>query len=168
MNARVLLLNQSYEPISICTVKKAVILTFLGKAEIVADNQSRSLHSVSRVYPWPSVIRLKRFVRLPYKEIILTRKNVLRRDKHRCAYCGRGDLPLTMDHIVPKAKGGNDSWDNLVAACMPCNNRKGDRTPTEADLVLKVKPYRPSFLMFIINSVSRIDETWKPFLYHTR
>jgi 5-methylcytosine-specific restriction endonuclease McrA len=127
----------------------------------------RQLHSVSDSYPWPSVIRLNNFIKLPYKDIILTRKNILRRDKHKCGYCGRGDLPLTVDHILPKARGGVDSWENLITACLPCNNRKGDRTPSEANIQLRIKPFRPNYIMFIINSVGRIDENWKPFLYQS-
>lgn len=167
LNARVLLLNQSYEPIAICNVKKAIILLFLEKAELVSDNQSLALHSARQVLPWPSVIRLNNYIKLPYKDIILTRKNILRRDKHKCGYCGRSDLPLTIDHIIPKSRGGRDTWDNLVAACLLCNNKKGDKTPDESDLSLRIKPYRPNYIMFIINSVSRLDENWKPFLYQS-
>ncbi len=140
---------------------------YLGKAELVSKSNSKILHSVSKEFPLPTVVRLGKYVHLPYKDILLTRKNILRRDKHKCAYCGRGDLPLTVDHILPKARGGGDTWDNLVAACLPCNNRKGDRTPAEANIKLLVKPYHPSFIMFLANSVSRLDDTWKPFLYQT-
>ncbi len=103
---------------------------------------------------------------MPYKKIILTRRNILRRDNHKCAYCGRGDLPLTIDHIIPRSKGGDDSWENLVAACLPCNNSKGDRTPDEANLKLKYKPYAPSHIMFIKTTAGRFDDTWKPYLFH--
>lgn len=167
LNARVLLLNQSYEPISICNVKKAVILIFLGKAQLVTDNKSLALRTVTRTFPWPSVVRLNSYVRLPFKDIILTRKNILRRDKHKCGYCGRSDLQLTIDHIIPKARGGEDSWENLVSACLKCNNKKGDRTPEQAGIKLRIKPYRPNYVMFLVNSVSRIDNEWKPFLYQS-
>jgi len=96
---------------------------------------------------------------------VLTRKNILRRDLYKCAYCGRGDLPLTIDHIVPKVKGGIDSWNNLVCACTFCNNKKGDQTPEEANLPLIIKPFKPSHIMFIKNVVGRLDESWKPYLY---
>jgi 5-methylcytosine-specific restriction endonuclease McrA len=111
------------------------------------------------------VIRLSRFVSLPYKKVILSRKNILRRDAYRCAYCGRGDLPLTIDHIIPRAKGGTDSWENLVCACTVCNNRKGDRTPEEANMPLHTVPFKPSHIMFIKNVVGKLDENWKPYLY---
>lgn len=106
------------------------------------------------------------YIKLPYKKIILTRKNILKRDKHKCGYCGRGDIPLTIDHIMPKARGGGDNWDNLVAACMTCNNKKGDRTPQEAAMPLRIKPYKPNYIIFITNTVNRLDESWKPYLFH--
>lgn len=102
---------------------------------------------------------------MPYKKVFLTRKNVLRRDSFRCAYCGRGDLPLTVDHIIPKARGGQDTWENLVCACTVCNNKKGDRTLEESGFQLLVKPFVPSHIMFIKNFVSKLDENWKPYLF---
>lgn len=138
---------------------------FLGKAELVADDKRKSLNSVTSAFPWPSVIRLNDFVKVPYKKIILTRKNILKRDGHKCAYCGRGDLTLTLDHVVPRSRGGDDSWENLVAACLPCNNKKGNRTPEEANMILRRKPYKPNHIMFLTNSVNRLDEVWKPYLF---
>lgn len=132
---------------------------------MVLDDKRKSLKTVSRAYPWPSVIRLSRFVTVPYKKVILSRKNILRRDAYKCSYCGRGDLPLTIDHIVPKARGGNDSWENLVCACTSCNNKKGDRTPDEARMNLHSVPFKPSHIMFIKNVVGKLDENWKPYLY---
>jgi len=161
------LLNQSYEPLTVCNVKKAVILIILGKAELIAPNEKRKLHTVSMTFPWPSVIRLSDYIKVPYKKLILTRRNILRRDNHKCVYCGRGDLPLTIDHIHPKSKGGDDSWENLVAACMPCNNKKGGRTPEEADMKLRAKPYAPNHIHFMTNNSGRIDETWKPYLFQS-
>jgi 5-methylcytosine-specific restriction endonuclease McrA len=99
--------------------------------------------------------------------VVLTRKNILRREMYKCAYCGRGHLPLTIDHVIPKARGGIDSWENLVAACTVCNNKKGDRTPAEVNMQLRNKPYKPSHILFIKNSVAKIDENWKPYLYIT-
>lgn len=160
-----LLLNQSYEPLTLCTTKKALLLIFLHKAELVTNNPKLTVRTVNKSFPWPSVIRLKSYVSVPYKNINLTRKNILRRDNHKCVYCGRGDLAFTIDHVIPKSKGGKDTWENLVTACLPCNNKKGNRTPQEADLILKVKPYKPNFIMFILNSVSRIDDNWRPYLF---
>ncbi len=133
---------------------------------MIADNQRKKIHSISNAFPWPTVIRLNDFIRVPYKKIILTRRNILKRDGHKCAYCGRGDLPLTIDHVIPKSKGGDESWENLVAACLPCNNRKGDRIPDEVDMQLRIRPYTPNHIMFIKTSAGRVDETWKPYLFH--
>jgi 5-methylcytosine-specific restriction endonuclease McrA len=133
---------------------------------LIADNQRKKIHSISNAFPWPTVIRLNDFIRVPYKKIILTRRNILKRDGHKCAYCGRGDLPLTIDHVIPKSKGGDESWENLVAACLPCNNRKGDRIPDEVDMQLRIRPYTPNHIMFIKTSAGRVDETWKPYLFH--
>jgi 5-methylcytosine-specific restriction endonuclease McrA len=138
---------------------------YLGKAELVLNDDGKSLRSMREIYPWPSIIRLSRFVRVPFKKVVLTRKNILRRDNFRCTYCGRGDLTLTIDHLVPKARGGDDSWENLVSACTRCNNKKGDRTPHEAGMKLSIKPFKPSHIMFLKNVVGRIDEKWKPYLY---
>ena len=142
-----------------------MVLMYLGKAELVLDNKRKKLRTVNRAFPWPSIIRLSYFVRVPYKRVVLTRKNILRRDSYKCAYCGRSDLPLTIDHIVPRAKGGNDSWENLICACTICNNKKGDRTPLEASMELLYRPFKPSHIMFIKNVVGKLDENWKPYLY---
>ncbi|MCG6914674.1 HNH endonuclease [bacterium BMS3Abin03] len=160
-----MILNQSYEPLTVCNIKKAIILLYLGKAEIIQQDEKKKIRSVTVYYNWPSVIRLSRFVKVPYKRVVLTRKNILRRDSYRCGYCGRGDLRLTIDHIIPKARGGTDSWDNLISACTVCNNKKGDRTPEEANMMMLTKPFKPSHIMFIKNVVGKIDENWKPYLY---
>lgn len=133
----------------------------------MANRTDKQIRSAFSSYPWPSVIRLSRFIQIPYKKVILNRKNILKRDSYKCAYCGRSDLPLTVDHIIPRARGGEDTWENLVAACLTCNNRKGNRTPEEANLKLKVKPYKPSHIVFMSNIVSKMDENWKPFLFQS-
>ncbi len=128
-------------------------------------DRKKELHSTTQIFPWPSIIKLKQYISVPYKRVVLTRKNILRRDAYKCGYCGRGDLPLTIDHIIPKAKGGSDSWENLICACTLCNNKKGDRTPIEANMNLLSKPFKPSHIMFIKTVVGKLDETWKPYLY---
>lgn len=160
-----MVLNQSYEPLTVCTLKKAILLIFLGKAEIVQKDDRKSIRTMKSNFPWPSVIRISKYIKVPYKKVILSRKNILRRDNYKCAYCGRSDLMLTVDHVVPKARGGSDSWENLVTACTRCNNIKGDRTPEEANMKLLIKPFKPSHIIFIKNIVSKIDEKWKPYLY---
>ncbi len=146
-------------------MRKAIVLIYLGKAETVINDERKSLHSINKTYPWPSIIRISKFVKVPYKKVVMTRKNILRRDGFKCAYCGRSDIPLTIDHIIPKARGGDDTWENLVAACTICNNKKGDRTPEEAKMRLLFQPFKPSHIVFIKNVVGRLDERWKPYLY---
>ena len=160
-----LVLNHNYEPLSVCNVKKAVILLFLGKAELIEASNGRSLHSISMTMPFPSIVRLSVYVRLPFKKIVLSRKNILRRDGHRCQYCGRAEVPLTVDHVIPRARGGQDTWENLVAACVRCNNKKGDRLPGEAMMTLNRKPIRPNHVMFIRDFVGSVDDGWKPYLF---
>jgi len=160
-------LNKSYEPISICTIKKALTLFFLKKAEIITSNENKLIHSAYSAFPIPTVIRLNYYINKPFNEVLLNRKNILRRDKHVCAYCGRGDLPLTIDHITPKSMGGEDTWNNLITACLPCNNKKGNRTPQQAEMVLLYKPYKPTFVRFLVNSLNRVDENWKTFLFQS-
>lgn len=142
-----------------------MVLIFLGKAELVENNLNKVVHSASREYPWPSVIRLNSYIHVPYKKILLTRKNILKRDNHKCAYCGRGDITLTIDHIIPRSRGGEDTWDNLVAACNKCNNLKGDSTPEEAGMQLRTRPYTPNHILFIKNTVNRLENSWKPYLF---
>jgi 5-methylcytosine-specific restriction endonuclease McrA len=161
----VLVLNQNYEPLSVCNVKKAIMLLFLRKAELLEASNGKVIRSVSLTMPFPSVVRLSSFVRIPYKKIILSRKNILRRDGHRCQYCGRGDVPLTLDHIHPRSKGGEDSWENLVAACVKCNNKKGDSLPEEAGMPLLRVPMKPNHVTFLRHFVGNLDDRWKPYLF---
>ena len=116
LNRNVLVLNQDYEPIAICNAKKAIILVYLGKAEIV-ESYSYRIRSVSRTMPFPCVVRLQIYIYRPFKPVMLNRKNILRRDHHTCQYCGKKSGPMTVDHIIPKQYGGKHSWENLVAAC---------------------------------------------------
>jgi 5-methylcytosine-specific restriction endonuclease McrA len=164
MNGHVLILNQDYSVLTVASVERAVILLILQKADLVEALPGRSLRSPSRHLPWPSIVRLRAYVAVPYKRIMMSRKNVLRRDRFRCQYCGSRDS-LTIDHVLPKSRGGKDTWENLVAACTPCNNRKGNRTPEEANMRLLRKPFRPSHVMFIRDYIGALDDTWKPYLF---
>lgn len=165
LSGKVLILNQNYEPLSVCSVQKAIILLWLGKAELVATCSNRSIRTVRAFYPYPSVVRLPRYIHIPYKKVELTRKNILRRDNHRCAYCGRTTPPLTVDHILPRSRSGSDTWENLVAACVRCNNRKGNRTPEEANMQLRIRPFRPNHVTFIRNVIGAVESEWEPFLF---
>lgn len=164
MNGHVLVLNQDYSALTVCGVERAVVLMHLQKVHLVESVDGKYVRSPSVRIPWPSIIRLKGYKRVPYKRVVLSRKNVMRRDGMRCQYCGSSKR-LTIDHVLPKSRGGKDTWENLVTACVPCNNRKGDRTPKEAGMKLKREPFRPSHVMFIRDFVGTVDETWKPYLF---
>jgi 5-methylcytosine-specific restriction endonuclease McrA len=164
LKKNVLILNQNYEPIAICNVRKAVILVFLGKAEIVESLDSE-IRSVSFSMAFPSVVRLNIYIYKPYSAVVLNRKNIHRRDRHTCQYCGKKNVPLTVDHIIPKQYGGKESWDNLVCACVRCNNRKGNKTPDQAGMNLLKKPNKPSHLFFLQFFIEKPHETWRPYLF---
>jgi 5-methylcytosine-specific restriction endonuclease McrA len=102
---------------------------------------------------------------VPYRRVELSRKNILRRDGFRCQYCGSHSHPLTLDHVIPKSRGGGDAWENLVAACIPCNNRKGSRTPEEAGLRLLSYPRKPNHIVFLSHFMGKVDEPWKQYLF---
>lgn len=164
LSGHVLVLNQDYRAISVCSVERAVVLLLLHKAELVHADPMRRIRSSRDQHPWPSIVRLKMYVHVPYKKIMLSRRNLLRRDRFRCQYCGSTDR-LTLDHVLPKSRGGKDTWENLVAACVPCNNRKGSRTPEEAAMPLTRRPFRPSHVMFIRDYIGTLDDHWKPYLF---
>lgn len=164
LSGHVLVLNQDYQALTITSVQRAIILLLLQKAELIEAEEKRFVRSPNRRVPWPSIVRLKAYVRVPYKRVLLTRKNVIQRDAHRCQYCGASDR-ITIDHVMPRSRGGKDTWTNLVAACVPCNNRKGNNTPEEAGMTLARKPFRPSYVMYIRDFVGSLDHSWKPYLY---
>ncbi len=137
--SKVLVLNASYEPLNITSWRRAVVLIIKGKAERVEHNGK----VVYAGFPLPTVIRLRHYVRVPYKEIPLTRRNILQRDNHTCQYCGYSGEGLTLDHVVPRSRGGGDTWENMVTACVRCNVHKGNRTPREAQMPLANPPRRP-------------------------
>jgi len=169
LNESVLVLNSTYEAINICNVKRAIVLIFNGSA-VVQENNSHKIHSPSITIDSPSVIRLTRFINLVNKQVVLTRKNVLIRDKNTCQYCGKKFSPseLTMDHIIPKARGGHTKWDNVVACCKKCNNKKGRKTPWQANMSLTKKPSSPNYIYFlhIMRHIGNKNETWMKYLYH--
>ena len=135
------------------------------KAEIVEERTNAAIRSVRGRYPFPSVIRLSAYLRVPFKKIELSRKNILRRDGMRCNYCGKTSSPLTVDHIIPRSRGGNDTWENLTCACVKCNNKKGNRTPDEANMRLITTPKKPHHVLFLKHYLGKVDETWRPYLF---
>lgn len=160
--SKVLVLNASYEPLNITSWRRAVILLLKGKAEQIEHNGKL----IAQNLPLPTVIRLRSYVKIPYKEISLSRRNVLHRDSYTCQYCADRRHDLTIDHIVPRSRGGGDTWDNVVAACLRCNVKKGDRTPREAGMPLMTTPRRPvSHVSFEISKHSLSGQTsWDKYL----
>lgn len=136
----VLVLNASYEPLNITTWRRAMVMLIKGKAEGLEHDADQRVRADLLL---PTVIRLRQFVRVPYKPLPLTRRNVLQRDGHVCQYCGFHGEPLSIDHVLPRSRGGTDVWENVTTACVPCNTRKGNRTPREAGMPLRQEPHRP-------------------------
>jgi 5-methylcytosine-specific restriction endonuclease McrA len=161
---QVLVLNASYEPLNVCSVRRAHVLVFKGKAEVI-EELGVPLHSASSTFPWPHVIRLITYVRVPRAvQRKISRRALFARDGWRCVYCGTGSGRLTLDHVVPRSRGGESVWENVVTACAPCNHRKGNRTLEEARMVLLHLPKPPAPVLFIHLAASRIPTGWQPYL----
>jgi len=162
----VLLLNQNYEPLNVCRVRRAIVLLAKGKAEPLAHHK-RPLRTPAHEVPRPSVIRLRYYVRRPRPTIKLSRREVLVRDAHTCQYCGTRGTDMTIDHVKPRRLGGRRRWDNLVTACRPCNLRKAGRTPLGANMRLLRRPTHPrSPYSHLIGRFfnGRLDPAWAPYL----
>lgn len=160
---RTLVLNAGFEPLAVVTFRRALLLVFTDKATVLAADEENPVVGPNQVMPRPTVILLKRYVRMPHRRSIhVSRRGVLRRDSHRCAYCGRG--ASTIDHIVPRSRGGLSSWENLVAACHACNSAKGDRTLAELGWKLRFAPGKPRGTQWFITELDRPVEAWSPFL----
>jgi 5-methylcytosine-specific restriction endonuclease McrA len=138
---RTLVLNAGFEPLAVVSFRRAIVLVLNDKATIlVADDLP--VVTGSLILDRPSVILLTRYVKVPFgRSVPVSRRGVLRRDGHRCAYCGHG--AATVDHVLPRSRGGPDAWENLVACCVRCNNLKGDRTPEEMGWTLRALPRTP-------------------------
>lgn len=166
INLPVLVLNQSCEPLDICRVRRAVVLIYQNKAEML-ENGSGFIHSASREFPVPSVIRLAFMIRRPRRSARkLSRLEVFRRDRYTCQYCGRETRQLTLDHVVPRYRDGQHTWENVVSACVSCNRRKAGRTPQEAGMRLIRQPYRPSDdgLFYIPAHYPHTRSEWQKYL----
>jgi 5-methylcytosine-specific restriction endonuclease McrA len=160
----VLVLNATYEPINVCTVRRAVVLLLKEKAEIL-EHAEFVLHSATSTLPRPTVIRLVSYVRVPRDthRRKITRRAVFARDDWTCQYCGaRGNL--TVDHVIPRSKGGSSTWENIVASCAPCNRRKGDALPRQAGMELRRPPRTPSAHVFIQVASPTIPVAWRRYL----
>ncbi len=160
---RTLVLNAGYEPLAVVSFKRALILVLNKKATVLAQSGEQLVHSASAEYELPSVILLQRYVRVPStRNIPVSRRGVLRRDGHHCAYCGKS--ANTIDHVQPKSRGGKDTWENLVACCLKCNNAKSDKTLAELGWVLKTTPRMPQGAAWTVRGAERLEPSWDDFL----
>lgn len=165
---RVLVLNASYEPINVCTMRRAAVLVLKERAEVL-ERRDGVLHSERLDLERPCVIRLVRYVRVPrdVHRRKITRRAVLARDSYTCQYCGRESAGLTVDHVIPRSRGGSSHWDNIVAACAPCNRKKGSKLPTEASMPLRAAPRPPGPNVFIRIASPRVPDAWEQYLLAT-
>jgi 5-methylcytosine-specific restriction endonuclease McrA len=160
--SKALVLNATYEPLCVVPVRRAVVLVLKDKAEVL-HAADRELHSEHTTMPVPSVIRLTYFVKVPFRaRAALNRRAVFARDGNRCQYCGA--TAENIDHVVPRSRGGQHIWENVVAACRPCNTRKEDRSVHEAGLVLRRRPSAPKELTWVIVAVGSVHPQWEPYL----
>ncbi|MGH9613284.1 MAG: HNH endonuclease [Bryobacteraceae bacterium] len=165
----VLVLNASYEPINVCAARRALVLVLKGVAS-AEEHSHGQVHSARQALRVPSVIRLLEYRRIPQQTRALSRKNILMRDRYTCQYCHR-TLPsgeLTLDHVVPRSRAGETAWENLVACCHPCNNRKGSRTPDEAGMKLArvPKPFSLHTSRHLMRLLAKSDDQWRKYLFY--
>jgi 5-methylcytosine-specific restriction endonuclease McrA len=158
-------LNASYEPINVCTVRRAAVLLLKNRAEIL-EKGDWPLHAESITLSRPVVIRLLAYVRIPRDahRRKITRRAVFARDRWTCQYCGHERGNLTVDHVIPRSRGGRSVWENIVASCAPCNRRKGNRLPQEIRMHPKRNPRPPGPTVFIRIAAPRPPEAWEPYL----
>ncbi len=170
MQTPVLVLNASYEPINICGARRALVLVLKGVAK-TEEEQGAILHAARTRMPLPSVIRLLEYRRIPHQTRALSRKNILLRDRNTCQYCAAvmNAAELTLDHVIPRSRGGASTWENLVACCHPCNRRKGNQLLHEQDAMHLLREPRPFSLhtsRHIMRMIGNSDQKWRKYLYY--
>ena len=159
---RALVLNASFEPLCVVSTRRALLLVLDQKAELLAAGAGL-FRSERRSFPEPSVVRLSHYVKVPYQaRIALNRRAVFARDNHRCQYCGAA--AENIDHVIPRSRGGTHTWDNVVAACRPCNTRKEDRYLHETNLRLRRPPSIPRERLFVLIATGGVRPDWEPYL----
>ena len=160
---RTLVLNAGYEPLAVVSFKRALLLVMNDRATVLESVVDDPVWTTSTVYDRPAVIVLTHYIRLPKtRRTPATRRGVLRRDAFRCAYCG--ESASTIDHVLPRSRGGDGSWENLVACCLRCNNIKSDRTPQEMGWELRIKPRAPRGGTWVVRGAERAEASWEPYL----
>ena len=165
INLPVLVLNQSYEPLNICRVRRAVVLLYQGKAEML-ENGTGFIHSANYAFSVPSVIRLACMIKYRRHERKLTRLEVFHRDRYTCQYCGKETRQLTLDHVIPRHRGGQHTWENVVSACISCNRRKAGKTPhkAEMELIRRPSPPRSNIPFYIPYHYLQTQIEWQKYL----
>lgn len=166
MNSPVLVLNQNYEPLNVCNARRALVMVLGGKAEVLELN-GHDIRTPTEAYRCPSVIRLASLIRRPRPRLKLSRREVFARDRHLCQYCGKHTRDLTLDHVIPRWRGGAHTWDNLVSACRGCNHRKGGRSPEEARMRLLSSPGEPRvspYYVFVQKLRNAPTDEWRQYL----
>lgn len=167
MNREVLVLNSDYEPLNVCNVRRAVVLIYLGKAEVLHADEETDMATAEMRLTVPSVVRLKCHVKRPLPELKLSRRTIFARDNYTCQYCGSTARDMTIDHVIPKRHGGPPSWDNLVCCCRKCNVHKSDKLVHQAGMKLIRAPRRPRYVPYISLTkylVGRKNEVWRSYL----
>ncbi|MBT9163969.1 MAG: hypothetical protein DDT24_00895 [Chloroflexi bacterium] len=159
----VLILNQNFEPLDVCRVRRAIVLILKDKAEVI-ENNSSMIRSPSFSMISPSVVRLAQMIKRPRPQAKLTRRRVFIRDQYTCQYCGRQTREVTLDHILPRHMGGEHRWDNMVTACKTCNQHKAGRTPREAGMKLLRKPFQPPSAGHYVPCLLRSSPEWQKYL----
>ncbi|MEP6872623.1 MAG: HNH endonuclease [Anaerolineaceae bacterium] len=158
------MLNQNYEPLNVCNVRRALVLVLRGKAEVI-EIAHGVFRSARMTYVLPSVIRLVQMIRRPRPKVRLTRREIFTRDGWACVYCGRSTRELTLDHVMPRHRGGPHTWENLVAACKTCNHQKAGRTPAEARMALLHQPSAPGLSIYhVFFQYLNAQEEWRKFV----
>jgi len=163
LESQVLLLNNDFEPLTICSARRAITMVWAGKAEII-ETTGHYIHSVSMAFSVPSIVRLLRYIQAKHRwNIQLSKQNILKRDRKICQYCGTSEGYMTVDHVLPRSLGGGETWENLVCACPACNNRKGDRTLEQVAMKLIRNPAKPNYMTFLFGRGTSIN-AWRPYL----
>lgn len=164
LDVPVLVLNGNYEPIHVCNTRRALALLLAAKADTLINGRGK-LKAGTAEFELPSVIRLRYMVRKPRTQVNLTKREVLRRDDYTCQYCGRKAPNMTIDHVIPRRLGGSHTWENVVAACAPCNRRKGGALAARADMHLLSLPREPNpTAVYQFGRYLPMHREWEPFI----
>ena len=167
LGQRVLVLNASYEPLQLISIRRAIVLLLQEKAELIEATEQR-LRARAISLEVPLVIRLVHYIKIPRRmRLPCSRRGVLMRDRETCMYCGAqpGRSNLTVDHILPRSRGGQTTWENVVTACRDCNHRKGGRTPEEANMPLAIRPRQPQYIAFALLGELERHDVWRKYAY---